>query len=40
VVVGVMAKAVSVGLVMIIIAMGIFPDQILQLATDAVRAIL
>jgi NADH:ubiquinone oxidoreductase subunit 4 (subunit M) len=40
VVVGGIAKAVSVALVLIIIAMGLLPDPILQLATDAVRAIL
>ncbi|MCX5876827.1 MAG: NADH-quinone oxidoreductase subunit N [Deltaproteobacteria bacterium] len=40
VVVGGVAKAVSIVLVMIIIAMGLVPDPILQLATDAVRAIL
>ncbi|MFH1020398.1 MAG: NADH-quinone oxidoreductase subunit N, partial [Pseudomonadota bacterium] len=40
VVVGGVSKAVSVAMVLIIIAMGLLPDQILQLATDAVRAIL
>ncbi|OGR04520.1 MAG: NADH-quinone oxidoreductase subunit N [Deltaproteobacteria bacterium RIFOXYD12_FULL_53_23] len=40
VVVGGVAKAVSVALVMIIIAMGLFPDTILQMATYAVRTIL
>ncbi|MFA7383265.1 MAG: NADH-quinone oxidoreductase subunit N [Desulfurivibrionaceae bacterium] len=40
VVFGNLTKAVSVALVMIIIAMGLFPDAILQLATEAVRAIL
>jgi NADH-quinone oxidoreductase subunit N len=40
VVVGGMARVVSLALVVIMIAMGLVPDQFLQLATDAVRAIL
>jgi len=31
---------VSVALVLVIIAMGLLPDQLLELATEAVRAIL
>lgn len=40
VVIGGVAKAVSIALVLVIIVMGLFPDPVLQLATEAVRAIL
>jgi len=40
VLIGAVGKAVSLALVLVILAMGLFPDQILQLATDAVRAVL
>jgi NADH-quinone oxidoreductase subunit N len=40
VMVGGVSKMVSVALVLVIIAMGLLPDQLLELATEAVRAIL
>jgi len=34
------AKALSVGLVLLILALGLAPDMLMRLATDAVKSIL